>query len=123
MKYLFFPNNSTHILENHAEFETNISLEGYFYDRIESDDGRLVGVRFHLLENLSRHSVLKNFISDKRFSFTESKGSIDIVFLETDMQLLKMELLKINVTQDFGGASVVRNKNGVLGICFDLDVC
>jgi hypothetical protein len=120
MKYLFFPNNQTYILENHSESELSMSLAGYFYDRIEDVNGRLAGIRFHFLEKVSYRSVWKDFISDKRFYFNASEDSVDIVFVEANMKLLKLDRLKINVTQDFGGGTVVRDKNGVLGICFDL---
>jgi hypothetical protein len=122
MKYLFFPNDQTYILENHAESELNMSLAGYFYDRIEDIDGRLAGIRFHFLEKLSYLSVWKCFVSDKRFYFDACQDIVDIVFVGENMKLLKTDRLKINVTQDFGGATVVRSKSGVLGICFDINV-
>jgi hypothetical protein len=120
MKYLLFPDRPTVFSEMHSFSVAHVPLEGCFYDRIEDSKGGLRGVRFNLLEKLLPNSVFCNFSTDARFCFNLSKSYVDIVFSAADMTMLKTDYLRINITQDFGGESVLKDDHGVLGVCFEI---
>jgi hypothetical protein len=83
-------------------------LGGCFYDYLKSATGSIVGVRYWFIEAVSfeRHPVFSQFLSDPRFLFDESGAYVDIFF--NDSAEASGGAISIDVVQDFGGDSVVR---------------
>ncbi|GKT01367.1 hypothetical protein AVKW3434_18280 [Acidovorax sp. SUPP3434] len=101
--------------------DAEISLGGFFYDHILSDDGTLVGVRYWMSPGVAfeQHPVFSQYIADRRCDFNIEGGYVDIVFDEKYANDLHAGLLKIDNVQDFGGEWVVA-KAGSLGVAFSL---
>jgi len=98
--------------DRHAALQDapGMSLGGCFYDHLRSADGRVVGVRYWLMEcdDVSQHPVYAQFLTDERFSFDEAGNYVDIIFDEQDSGLLHAGELASDGAQDFGGESVLR---------------
>jgi hypothetical protein len=95
-------------------------LGGCFYDYLKSTAGSIVGVRYWLIEAVSfeRHPVFSQFLSDPRFLFDESGAYVDIFFNDSS-EASEGGVISIDVVQDFGGDSVVRQGEW-MGIVFSL---
>ncbi len=87
-----------------------MSLGGCFYDYLRSDRGKVVGVRYWVIEpmNFEDHPVYSQFLGDKRFAFNQADDYVDIVFDEHCAALLRNGQLTVDVVQEFGGESVVK---------------
>lgn len=107
MKHVLLPKNST---TDRQEKAPEISLGGCFYDYLRSADGRVVGVRYWVIEpvKFEEHPVYSQFLGDGRFAFDQAGGCVDIVFDEYSAALLQKGELTVEVVQEFGGESVVK---------------
>ncbi|SCX66609.1 hypothetical protein SAMN03159363_2814 [Variovorax sp. EL159] len=103
------------------EIESSLDLGGVFYDYWRSTDGRVVGIRYHLLSTCEHasHPVYSQFMGDGRFAFDNAAQHVDFVFDEADSPSLREGLLQLDVVQDFGGDRVVRSE-ALLGIAVAL---
>jgi hypothetical protein len=103
------------------EVEPALDLGGMFYDYWRSTDGRVAGLRYHLLSTYEHasHPVYSQFIGDGRFVFNDAAQHVDFVFDDADSHSLRDGLLQLDVVQDFGGDGVVRS-GALLGIAVAL---
>lgn len=103
------------------EIEPSLDLGGMFYDYWRSTDGRVAGIRYHLLSTCEHasHPVYSQFVGDGRFVFNNAAQHVDFVFDDADAPSLREGLLQLDVVQDFGGDRVVRSE-ALLGITVEL---
>lgn len=100
---------------------SEVSLGGCFYDYLRAGDGRIVGVRYWLIDDtsFSHHPVYSLFLGDDRFAFDPAGSFVDIAFEKCDAGLLQQRQLSLDAVQEFGGERVVKCGEW-LGIAFSL---
>ncbi|WP_431096853.1 hypothetical protein [Polaromonas aquatica] len=110
MKHILFPKGARNSITEKQGESVGISLGGYFYDYLRRADGEIVGVTYWLMEpvNFENHPVYAHFHDDDRFVFDVAGGCVNIVFDESNAELLKKGQLTTDVVQEFGGESVLR---------------
>ena len=113
MKHILLPKNSQTFSADEQGEEAGISLEGYFYDYLRRVDGEIVGVTYWLMApvNFEQHPVYAHFCGDDRFIFDIKRRCVNIVFDESNAQLLQTGQLTTDVVQEFGGESVLKHGN------------
>lgn len=107
MKYIVLPKGA---IAGKPEEALGLSLGGCFYDYLRSSEGRLVGVRYWVIERVKfdQHSVYSQFFDDERFVFDQLRSCVDIVFSQDDVALLQEGRLMVDAAQEFGGEGVVK---------------
>jgi len=110
MKHILLPKDVGNAVADDQCEVVGISLGGYFYDYLRRSDGEIVGVTYWLMEpvNFGRHPVYSQFLDDDRFAFDAEGGCVNIVFDESNVELLKKGQLTADVVQEFGGESVLK---------------
>jgi hypothetical protein len=107
MKYVILPRNAA---ATEQEEVSDAQLGGYFYDYLQTADGKTVGVSYWILEALrfEEHPVYSQFLGDARFCFDPMNRYVDMVFDERHAALLQSGQLTTDVVQEFGGESIVK---------------
>ena len=110
MKYIISPKNSPNTLAYQQVEALEISLGGCFYDYLRCPDGKIVGVKYWLMEpvNFEQHPVYSQFLGDDRLIFDIAGDYVDIVFDESNAELLQKGQLTVDVVQEFGGEGVLK---------------
>jgi hypothetical protein len=110
MKHVLLPRDSRNYTADERDEVVEISLGGYFYDYLRRADGEIVGVTYWLMEpvNFENHPVYSQFYGDDRFVFDAAGGCVNIVFDESNAELLQKGKLTTDVVQEFGGESVLK---------------
>ncbi|MDQ0086553.1 hypothetical protein J2W35_006936 [Variovorax boronicumulans] len=118
MNHILLPTNSAAAEQKTA---SEMSLGGCFYDYLRSAGGKVIGVRYWVIEpvKFEEHPVYSQFLSDERFAFNQVGDYVDIVFDKHCAALLQNGQLTVDVVQEFGGESVVRCGNH-FGIVFSI---
>ena len=123
MKYLIVPEESSRPSAS-ADHEgwvasNELSLDGGFYDHLSVGAGPILGVRYWVDEAVvfDRHTVFKQFLTDRRFKFCQKECYVDIVFGIEHADALQHGQLEVRTVQDLGGESVMKNGTR-LGILF-----
>jgi hypothetical protein len=88
--------------------DTNLSLDGLFYDLICDPFSNVIGLRYWLFDvSYTEHSIFQRYQHDKRFIYRAELSALDIIFEIENLDGYANGLYAVKTIQDFDAELVL----------------